>query len=61
MLDSNQKADTILRPPPPPQEVIQMQISYWTHLPIVQGLGPVQGSITQKAGTLQLLVSTVTA
>lgn len=47
MLESKLKANTIL--PHPLSEVSQMQVSYWTHLPIAQGLGPVQGSITQKS------------
>lgn len=45
MLDTNQKADTIL----PPLGSHSNANNYWTHLPIVQGLGPVQGSITQKS------------
>lgn len=44
-LDTNQKADTIL----PPWGSHSNANNYWTHLPIVQGLGPVQGSITQKS------------
>lgn len=43
--DTNQKADTIL----PPVGSHSNANNYWTHLPIVQGLGPVQGSITQKS------------
>lgn len=45
MVDANQKADTIL----PPLGSHSNANNCWTHLPIVQGLGPVQGSITQKS------------
>lgn len=44
-LDTNQKADTIL----PTLGSHSNANNYWTHLPIVQGLGPVQGSTSQKS------------